>query len=229
MNIFDRKRFEGLIDRGEVGQLEGMRFQRCYFEGCGLSITLAPEARTTVRDVQLVDCDQRGCGIECAVFDEVLVDGLKSHDLQLWAAVFRHVTLRGRIGRIMTSPLLAMGQASPAQLRAFDDANAKFYAGVDWALDLSEAEFEECDLRGVPATLVRRDPLSQVVVTREAALTGRWRDVDLSKTYWRSALDGFLEDQAKDIVLIAPKRAKNYAVLLEGLQRLRECGVAKPD
>jgi hypothetical protein len=155
-----------------------MRFRRCYFEGCGLSITLSPALRATVRDVALVACEQRSCTIDTAVLDTVKVDGLKTNGLlQTWAAVFKHVILRGKIDRVMFSAVVATGTTTKEQQQVFDEANAAFYASVDWALDISEAEFVECDVRGIPGTLIRRDPASQVLVTRKAAIAGRWRDI----------------------------------------------------
>jgi hypothetical protein len=68
-----------------------------------------------------------------------------------------------------------------------------------------------------------------VLVTREAAMTGRWRTVDLTGTYWPTALEFFLESQMPDIVLVAPKRNRNFKRLVAGLQKLRDCGVAKQD
>lgn len=230
MTIIERQTFAGVIDRGDAGIVEGLSLRRCYFEGCGLSMTTSPGRRTLVRNVELLRCEQRGCSVDGAVLDTVLIDGLKTHGLlQTWAAAFRHVTLRGRVGRLMLSGAVAMGTATPAQQAAFDEANERFYREVDWALDLTEVEAEEMELRTVPAALVRRDAKTQVVVRRAAAMTGRWRSIDLSETHWAMALELFLESGAPDVVLVAPKRARDFARLLEGLHRLRDCGVADPD
>jgi hypothetical protein len=129
----------------------------------------------------------------------------------------------------MISPLVAPGIASPEEQEAFNAANAEFYSSVDWALDISEAEFVECDIRGIPAHLIRRDPETQVVIKREKALTGEWRTLDLSETYWPAYIEGFLEDGEDDVVLAAPIQDPKFRVLLEGLQRLRDGGIAEPD
>ena len=227
---FERRSFVQLSERDSGRLIEKMQFTRCYFESC-FTIARSPETRTTFRDVVLRDCEVRGCTVYSAVLDSVIVDGLKTNGLlQTWATVFRHVVLRGKLGRFMFSSILAPGVdgfAPADQQRAFDGANEQFYRSADWALDLTEAEFEECDAGGVPARLVRRDPVTQVIVTRAGALNGRWRNVDLSGTYWTIALEFFLESQAPDIVLVAPKRARKFKKLLEGLQRLRDCGVAE--
>lgn len=107
-------------------------------------------------------------------------------------------------------------------------ANAEYYRGVDWAIDIRHAEFQECDLRGIPAALVLRDEETQVVVTRSKVARGEWRGLDLSGTYWPTALALFLERGDSDAVLVAPKRAKNFAKLLTGLKMLRDAGVVEP-
>jgi len=120
--------------------------------------------------------------------------------------------------------------ATPEEQAAFDRANAEYYAGCDWALDISRAEFKEMDIRGIPAKLIRRDPETQVVVTRAKALEGKWRTLDLSDTWWATAIE-FLLDHKKenDIVLVAPKGHSQFEQFLAGLKLLREAGVAEPD
>lgn len=231
--IFERQEFHSVYDDG--GSLfEDYEFRRCRFASCALSITRDPRWRSTIRNVKLIDCEENACGLESAIVEDTLIDGLKTSDLfQTWSAVFRHVTLRGKIGRIMLSPAVAPGVdglAPKAQQAAFDEANQRYYAAVDWALDIREAEFAEATIDCVPGRLVRRDPATQVLVTRERALRGEWRQLDLAKTYWPMALDDFVNYSAQDaIVLVAPKRAKRFRQLLDGLERLREAGVAEPD
>lgn len=214
----------------------GARFERCRFENCWIYTSYDPQRRAIVRDITLVNCEVQAVGIERPILEEVVVDGLRTHALiQTWAAVFKHVTFRGKVGRIMTSSLIGIDAATgerPARFqKAFDAANAAYYATVDWALDIREGEFQELDLRGVPAHLVRRDPQTQVVVTREKATEERfWRTLDLSRTYGPTALEMFLyRTTAPAIVLVAPKRARDFTELLAGLQRLRDAGVADPD
>lgn len=207
-----------------------LEFRKCRFISSAISITRMPELRSAVRNVRLIQCEQRGCALEAAIVEDVLVDSLKTNGLlQTWGAVFKHVTLRGKIGRVMISPAVATGTATPAQQRAFDEANAAYYAGVDWALDIREAEFEEGEIQRVPARLIRRDPRTQVVVKREKAMQGTWRQLDLSRTHWATSLEFLLERGDPDVVLVAPKRHRKYRDLLDGLKALRDAGVAEPD
>ena len=156
MRVFEKEEFRSFYDDG--GQVfQDLEFRRCHFVSSAISITKDPRLRSTVRNVKLINCQQHGCAIDTAVLEDVLIDGLKTNGLvQTWGAVFKHVTMRGKIGRIMLSPLVATGQAPPEVQRAFDEANAEYYAKVDWALDISEGEFEELDIRGVSARLIRR-------------------------------------------------------------------------
>jgi hypothetical protein len=60
-------------------------------------------------------------------------------------------------------------------------------------------------------------------------MKGKWRELDLSETHWPTAIEFFLEEGTPDTVLVAPKRDRNYPVLLEGLRKLRKAGIAEPD
>ena len=239
--VFEQQRFECFYDRpfsflglprpsGRI--FEDMEFRRCHFESSAISITKDPRRRTTVRNVRLIQCEEVGCSVWGAIVEEVIVDGLRTGGLlHTWGAVFKHVVLKGKIGGVMLSPLIDPSSATPAEQRVFDEANAAYYATVDWALDIREAEFEEVDLRSVPGRLIRRDPATQVLVTRERAADGRWRNLGLGlQTYWPTAIEFFLEDSKEEaIVLAAPKRNREFRQLLWGLQVLREAGIAEPD
>jgi hypothetical protein len=230
MRVFERQEFRRYYDQDSGAIFSDLEFRKCHFQSCVISMALDPRQRSTVRSVTLLGCEQRGCTLDAAIVEDVFVDGLKTNGLfQAWGAVFKHVTLRGKIGRIMISPAVATGTATSAQQRVFNEANAAYYAGVDWALDISEAEFEEGEIQGVPAHLVRRDPATQVVVTREKAMQGHWRSLDLSKTHWATSIEFLLERGDCDVVLVAPKRHRKYRDLLEGLAALRNAGIAEPD
>lgn len=231
---YEKQEFDSVYDQDSSAVFEDYDFERCRFVSCALSITRDVRRRSTIRNVRLIDCEEVGCGLDCAIVEDTLVDGLKTSDLfQTWGAVFKHVTLRGKIGRVMVSAVLApdtKGFAPADQQRALDEANRRYYERVDWALDIREAEFAEADLRGVPGHLVRRDPSTQALVRREQALKGTWREVDLSGTHWGISLEMLARDGTVDSeVFVASRRARNFKALVAGLARLREAGIAEPD
>ncbi|MAT43338.1 MAG: hypothetical protein CL609_13440 [Anaerolineaceae bacterium] len=227
---YDRQEFIGFVDRNSAKIYSDLEFRQCRFISCNISITRKPKKRSVIRNISFYNCQVTGCTIDAAIIEEVLISGLKTHNiLQTFGAVFKRVKFEGNIGEIMLTPLIFPGIAKPKEQAAFDQANAAYYKQVDWALDISEARFVECDIRRIPAKLIRRDPATQVVIKREKALLGEWKKLDLSNTYWKTSIQFFLDDGNDDLVLVAPKQDPNYSNLLDGLKMLRDAGVAEPD
>lgn len=226
---FKNQEFRSWYDNGNQ-VFSGLAFERCRFTSCRLSLARDPRQRSTVRGCTVSGCETRGCAIGAAVVEDVSVQDLKTNGLlQAWGAVFKHVVFRGKIDRVMFSPAVSAGRAEPEEQRAFDVANAAYYSSTDWALDIRDAKFAECEIQRVPAHLVLRDAATQVVVKRAKALQGTWRKLDLSRTYWATSIEFFLNRGDPDVVLVAPKRHPEFAQLLDGLRRLRDSGVAEPD
>src|SRR5262249_22631420 len=173
MTTHDGKTFKKLFDDDSGAVFKDLAFNKCVFDNCALSLTKSPALRSTVRNVQITNCMSVNCGIGPAVFEDVVVDGLETNDLLiLWGPLFEHMKLIGKIGRIKINTAAHFVDRSPETQGPFALAKSEFYKGVDWALDISEAHFREFDMHGVPARLVRRDPATQVVVTREKAMQG---------------------------------------------------------
>ena len=129
----------------------------------------------------------------------------------------------------MISSVVNLLGDKPEFQKAFDEANDQYYRGVEWALDVSKASFAELDIRGLPARLIRRDPETQVVVTREKALAGEWRDLPLNETLWKTTLNSFIQEKTPDIVLVAPKLNPKFRRYLADLRSLQAAGIAEPD
>jgi hypothetical protein len=230
MRTFENEQFTSFYDDG--GRVyEDLHFRKCTFISSAISITEEPANRTTVRNVTLERCEVVGSALHCAVVEDALVDGLQTSDLhQAWGALFKHVTLRGKIGRLMATPLIGPRHLQTPEQAAFDEQREAFYESVDWARDISEAEAVELELTGIPASLIRRDPETQVIVTRQAALSGEWRQLGrVQGTELGLGIQELLKWGGDDIVLVAHRRSRNFKELLEGIQQLRAAGVAEPD
>ena len=230
MRTFENEEFTAFYDRGG-NVYEDLHFKKCTFISSSISITYDPANRTTVRNVTLERCRVVGSALDCAVVEDVLVDGLQTSDLhQAWGALFKHVTLRGKIGRLMVTPLISPRHRNTPEQAAFDEQREAYYETIDWALDISEAEAVELELAGIPARLIRRDPETQAVVTRQAALSGEWRELEpVKKTVLGLAIQQMLKRGDDDTVLVAERRARDFKQLLAGIQELRAAGVAEPD
>lgn len=218
----------GFRDQNSGALFCDYEFTQCQFEHCLFGTLGSPGRRPIARNITLVGCSVFKCFVSAPILENVTVRGLESDaNLILWAPAFRHVTLAGSIcDLIVNMDENSAGEADPVNLE-FRQANTKFYQNVDWALDISTAEFNNVSIRGVPAKLVRRDPETQVIIRRERVLESRWRDVPLSGTHWATEIEWFIERGEVDHVLIAPKRSKDFAGLVAGLRLLQKEGVAE--
>jgi hypothetical protein len=226
MKVYMNRMFRSKHDRNSGRTFSDFEFRECRFESCWISFTRHPHRRSTVRNVRLIDCEETGSTLYSAIVEDVLVDGFKTHSpFQCWGAVFKHVTIRGKIGRVMTSPLILTAVAEPEEQRAFDLANETYYSTVDWALDISEARFLEADLRGIPARLIRRDPETQFIIRRERVLQISSKAREAGGDYWVKAIQLFLDLDLPDKVIVAPKQHPRFRRILGELYALRDAGV----
>lgn len=227
--VFRRQDFSSLDDRGG-SVFEDLEFDACRFYTSNLSITTDPSHRTLVRNVLLRRCHQTSCTVFGAVLQDVTVEALSTHGvLDVLAAALQRVVFRGRVGRVMISPDVGVSTWSRQVQAEFDTANRALYEATDWAIDISLAEFDEFQVDGIPARLIRRDPETQVCVTKAKAQEGTWVEVDLTGTWWPVSLRKLAEGRFEDTVLVAPKRNKKFPRLLEGLRSLQKAGIAEPD
>ena len=221
------KKFEMLTDLELPQTLNRAVLQKCWFFACAFGMTARrPSERRRIVDVNLTDCKAtNNTWLGPVLVEDVEVRNLRTGGLCIaWGAAFKRVRISGRCGKLM----LTLPRDSEQE---FIEDNRAFYSRVDWALDISEGEFEELELRGVPADLVRRDPETQVVVRRLQVerLEKVWRGLNLDGTPWVSTLEQLLKCGLEDQVLVAARRRKDFAVWLAGLRRLQDAGVADRD
>ena len=118
-------------------------------------------------------------------------------------------------------------------LADFAAARARFYAATDWALYISRAEVLELEIEGVPADLIRRDPATQAIVRRRTVAGTSWQDtIPPWNEHWSAVIEMALDEESDDdIVLVAPKAAKKkkFQRLLDGIENLRDLGIAERD
>lgn len=238
------------------GGFSGVALSECTFQSCAIRLPLVdPTApfhkqqydlarRPVIRGVELRRCatiSSGGCTLEGAIVEDTLVEELKTDGLvQTWATVFKHVTFKGKIGRLMFSDLFTPLDPPTSKFQqAIAKANADYYAAVDWALDISQAEFQDFDCRGVPSRLVRRNPETQMMLTRERVLEHR-DSIGAGGQYWEGLIELFLRraekpggvGRSRDAIYTVPQRPPrgfSRRDLIAGIESLRKAGVAEPD
>ena len=213
---------------------EDLVLRKCKFLSSGVSLAKHPAQRSVVRNVTLERCRVQRSSLGCAVVEDVLVDGLQTPDLlQAFGTIFHRVTLKGKIGRLMVTPVIRPGSLNTPVQEEFDRDREAYYANMDdFALDISQADAVEIALSGIPARLVRRDPETQAVVTRQSALSGEWRELEhVQGSEFKIVIQELLKGSGgtDDAVLIAHRRSRNFKKLLAGIEELRAAGVALPD
>ncbi|MEV5527434.1 hypothetical protein [Streptomyces prunicolor] len=194
-----------------------------------------PRRRPVFRRVTLRDCKARACTLEGALLDEVTVDGLVVDDdelLRVAACAFRRVVLRGAIRNLLVVPGLGVHPGHLPQL--YDRANGEHWVELlsegDWALDISEVSGSLSLRPGIPARLIRRDPLTQVVMTSEQVASGAWRAVrGIERTRLRTQIHVFGMSGCRDTVLIVDKASADLAEQVDMLRELQRTGAVLPD
>jgi len=225
------QKFECVYDDGAGRTFENMAFERCEFVSCRLSMTHDPAKRSIFRNVRLSDCTFDRGGVDAAVLEDIEVDGLKTRSLlQVFGAVLKHVTLKGRTGRLMFSPVVSPATAYllPEVQSAFRLANAAYYRSVDWAIDIREADAAELELTGIPGRLVRRDPENSILIKASNLRNRAWRK-GIENSIVEVGISRMLEYQLEDKVQVACRRSKDYMHQIELFRILRETGVADHD
>src|SRR5262249_27325394 len=134
----------------------------------------------------------------------------------------RHVILRGRIG-----PFITVGPhpgLEPRAHREFRESTEAFHRDVDWALDISAAEFTDVGIHMVPGDLVRRDPEAEFPLRRETV-----RAVDRQQLPGIVALvaDRFDDIPFDSLVYPVPTLNKNFDQLLDEFEQARAAGLAE--
>lgn len=218
-----------LHNREEPISVSSVACYDCEFSNCCLSLTKEIKNRSTVSDVLLKNCTISASSIGPAILRRITVDGLITGSLFIvWGTLFDQVVFSGRIGKIKINTRVHHVDRSEAVQKPFDEFRVKFYENVEWAIDIRQAKFRLFEITGIPARLIRRDPETQMVVTRERALNPEWRSrLSISNTIWPFVINSFLASGEDDRVLVAPLLGpkKQVEKLGNDLRELRDLGI----
>jgi hypothetical protein len=210
--------------------------RRCTFTECQHPAWFEGSERPTLRRVNLVRCHVRASELGAVVAEDCVIDTVWFHrgmwGPQLLAGcAFRHVVIRGNVtGGLRFGISTEWHRTWPPPLVSDDPvhrANADYYADVDWALDISQANFTAVEMSwcDIPARLIRRDPETQVVLARQSVTNGDWRAACGDSPLW-VGIERFLESGLPDTVLVAARRSKRFGTDKAAIDRLCAEGMA---
>lgn len=222
MHTIEGQKFEMLADQELPHEISNLVVSSCEFIACHFGETAPdPSTRRSLLNLRIVNCKfTKNAGLGPVIARNIEVENTATGGvLFVHGAALSHVRFRGRCGSLVIAGAAA----------AFAAANVEFYQSVDWALDVSAADFAQLEIYGVPADLVVRDSSTQVIVRREQVASTRnvWGRQDYRCGPWNSVLSTFLDAGYPDQVLVAPKRAKHFDLWREGLDRLVSDGIAE--
>ncbi|MCP2163319.1 hypothetical protein LX83_000159 [Goodfellowiella coeruleoviolacea] len=147
---------------------------------------------------------------------------IKGGMLYLNGCVFSRVRISGRIGPLMAVSPMPKPREKPSPVA--EQSIIRAYESIDWALDVSGAEFTDVSLDYVPGDLVRRDPETQFLLHRQRLADLDHRALPIDADIY---LSRFEHSPFDSMVAVAPKRSRHFRDLLRILERLRELGLAE--
>lgn len=237
---------EGRTIRGNLPLVEDVRYEKCVFDNAG-------HRDGVLRNVEFVDCSAWALTFRNAVFEDCLIENLKTRipgqvggktvPVFFWGCFARHLTIRGTVGGFMWSPPRTpskvrwkKGQPEVVSTSEIDFSEGviakaeKFYSKVDWALDVSQARFRSVPSLsfGPPGELVRRDVSRQPLVAREVATSVDWRSLEDRIGIWWVTLWEFQQQPWPATTALIPALGGRKAAVeeeLAGIGYLREAGM----
>ena len=237
MNVIDGAEFrcDGTYDLPRT--IEDIEFRRCRVDTCQHPPRQrGPGDRPLLRNVRVVRCHVTASDLPPVIVEDCEIDTVWFHrgiwgPQRIVGCAFRRVVIRGNVtGSVAFTP----GPAIPglrAPRNAVDDpyvaANRRYYQGVDWALDISEASFTDVEFSsGIPSDLIRRDPATQVILRRSGLDDGEWREkvTDTLATIW---IEDLLRSGFDDTVLVAGKRNRSFSKVMASIASLRDAGLVQ--
>jgi hypothetical protein len=237
---------EGRTFRGSLPADEDVRYLRCVLDNLG-------HRNATVSNVEFVDCAFWSVGFSDVIFEDCLIENLKTRlpgqtgartmPVFFWGCLARHLTIRGTVGGFMWNPprtptkvkwsagrpgILPTGQVDFGE--SVISRAESFYKEVDWALDISQARFRSVPTFafGPPGELVLRDPTMQPLVTRQIADSIDWKALRDRIGIWSVVLSNFQQRPWPKTTVLIPGLGGPKAKVereLAGLAYLSQSGM----
>ncbi|WP_448132836.1 hypothetical protein [Stenotrophomonas rhizophila] len=209
MKTFEGMNFKRKFDDGG-STFSDASYTSCVFDNCGLSLCKRPDRMSVVSGLTVSECYVVNSEIGPAVFEDVVVNDLKTNPILLvWSSFFRRVKFSGRIGKLNFN-LRPWGFCTDSDvLSRFAEARSQFYAQTDWAIDISEARFLAFRCEGVPLHLIRRDPETQIILRKDAFPGMQAIDDDFKSDFPEvyASLASFDESDQQEALRVVPLAA----------------------
>jgi len=210
-------------------RIKDFLFERCTFEGNGITSFGDPENRPIISNIQLNKCRVYSwfTGVQ---FENIQINDMatgKNH-LFLFACVYKHVKLSGNIGTLIISDDWGIDTIKHKKKNLiYSKANREYFRDVDWAIDISEVNASGIEIRGgIPISQIIRNKENQMIITREEAELGRWKEIsNIDTSVIKLAIEDIIHSEEEEGIIVLGSRSKNYQKNLIILQEMKRNGV----
>jgi hypothetical protein len=170
----------------------------------------------------------------------VLFQNIKNSDLiRMGGIIFNKVTFRGKFDKwLLSSSHVSMvidyNSISDEECKILDKYVQDQYKNIEWALDISEAEFKECDLRGnIPANLIKYNPDSQMLIKFDKVMKSNFSNnakiMGSPGGYAELFCKRVLRYESDTIIVASVRNKKEFEKDMKAINILREEGIAELD
>jgi len=189
--------------------LSGLSVRSCTFVNCrfGYNKSLFGGGCDRVANSEFYDCKVSRCIVGPAELTSVAFFNISGDMLISWGALFNQVVLEGRF-----SPMMFHGvpgsKLSNLERQEHIYQRDKYYECVDWALDISRADFADFEIRtgAIPLKLIRRDCNTQFIIKDERGVVDNNFIENLRvSAYTKSFLSVMIADGGSEGLLVAPR------------------------
>lgn len=229
------------MDLSPLSEVRDKKFIKCTFDGCTLSFpfNVIPYERTRVINCVFENCEffGRSSFQKKGYLENILLHNLKNSDyLRISGMIFNQVTFKGKFDKWMLgsghrSMMVDYEAISEEDCHALDIYAQNEYKKIEWALDISEAEFKECDIAAtIPAHLIKRNSETQVLIKYERLVKSKWEKNPKVRGSKAENFCLWVKKAEKDCVFVASVRdKKEFPVEMEAIKILRGEGIAELD
>ncbi|MFA5994842.1 MAG: hypothetical protein WCW27_04555 [Patescibacteria group bacterium] len=223
--------FSSYIDK----TVEDIIISDCSFDNCSI---VGKELSVLVRNVSVSNLVYSSCGFHKVIFDHVIFNNIRTkynrgkRDLLFfWGCLFNQVRLSGRITtlKINSRPDDCYGKDNIKQANAWDNFIRKFYADIEFALDIRQANFTSAiEFDGIPGSKILFSNDTAALISRKT-----WNNVDLKNindfdTVFKDIIQDFLKESIFDeTVLAVAGTGKDQKNDLRFIQQLYDLGLAE--
>ena len=207
--------------------LSSYYFEKCKFSHVRIGSSLKRlEDKLNFSDITISDCKVVDASIDAVDFKNIQIHNLSTKkNIDICNALFENCTLRGKIGSILIIDSANYSGTNPQFDLEVLNYNNSAYSKMDWALDISNADFTLFDCRSIPAEKIIINKHSQIAVNlkRMKALT-KFPNDDI-KLLWEVCTKTINRDfTGYNYILTTSQRTKRHEEELRYFEFIRENG-----